>query len=133
MFKRAKRELSDAYTETAIATLNFLLTSAKNGKKDTICDNLRTITQERNMKTRLIILFFFIWFSSRNYLGISFLHLKLSIFIFKGSSFGPFWSAKHLNLGGESCEVRTLSCSIQETYTLRKVKNQFLLFLSNLE
>ena len=40
-----------------------------------------------------------------------------------GSPFGPFWSAKYLNFGGESCETRILSRSIQETYTSRNVKN----------
>ena len=50
-----------------------------------------------------------------------------------GPPFGPFWSAKYLNFGGESCEIRILSRSIQETYTLRKVKNQVLLFLSSSE
>ena len=35
---------------------------------------------------------------------------------------GPFWSAKYLNFGGENCEIRNLSRSIQETYTLRKMK-----------
>ena len=49
-------------------------------------------------------------------------------FIFMGSPFGPFWSAKYLNFGGESCEIRILSRSIQEAYILRKVKNQVLLF-----
>ena len=39
-----------------------------------------------------------------------------------GDPFGPFWSGKYLNFGDESCEIRSLSCSIQETYTLRKVK-----------
>ena len=42
--------------------------------------------------------------------------------------FAPFWSAKHLNFGDESREVRILSRSIQETYTLTKVKNQVLPF-----
>ena len=50
--KTAKRELSDTYTNIAITVLDFLLISVKNYKKDTISDNLRTITQEGNMKTR---------------------------------------------------------------------------------
>ena len=45
-----------------------------------------------------------------------------------GVPLGPFWSAKYLNFGGESCEIRILSRSIQEAYILRKVKNQVLLF-----
>ena len=56
----------------------------------------------------------------------------------KGNSWGPsfvrpFWSAKYLNFGGESYEIRIFSHSIQKTYTLRKKKNQILLFLSSLE
>ena len=39
-----------------------------------------------------------------------------------GVPLGPFWSAKYLNFGGESCEIRILPCSVQETYTSRKVK-----------
>ena len=31
------------------------------------------------------------------------------------SPYGPFWSTKYLNFGGESCEIRILSHSIQET------------------
>ena len=56
---------------------------------------------------------------------------ELSKFIFVGPPFGLFWSPKYLNFGGESCEIRILSRSIQETYTLGKVKNQVLLFLSS--
>ena len=47
-------------------------------------------------------------------------------------SWGPLWSVmvcKILNFEGESCEIRILFHSLQETYTLRKVKNQVLLFL----
>ena len=40
----------------------------------------------------------------------------------------PFWS-----FGGQNCEIRILSYSVQETYTFRKVKNQVLLFLLNWE
>ena len=58
---------------------------------------------------------------------------KLSKLIFMGSSFHLFWSANYLNFGGVSCEIRILSRSIQETYTLRKVKNQVLLFLLSWE
>ena len=46
-----------------------------------------------------------------------------------GPSFGPFWSAKYLNWGGESCEIRILPCLTQETYTLKNLENQLLLFL----
>ena len=36
--------------------------------------------------------------------------------------FGSFWSAKYLNFGGESCEIKTLPSLIQETFTLNKIK-----------
>ena len=58
---------------------------------------------------------------------------KLPKFIFMGSSFRPFWSAKYLNFGGVSCEIRILSRLFPVAYTLRKVKNQVLLFLSSWE
>ena len=48
-------------------------------------------------------------------------------------TFGSFWSVKYLNFRGESCEIRILSRSLQETYTLRKVKNQVSLFLLSWE
>ena len=58
---------------------------------------------------------------------------KLLKFIFKGFSFCAFWSAKYLNFGDVSCEIKTFSRSIQETYTLMKVKKQFLFFPSSWE
>ena len=83
-FLRAKRELSDAYTWIAITALDFLLTSAKNCKKYTIFDSLRTITQEGDMKTRPIIPLFSFVFLSPNCLGTSFLHLKIVKIHFHG-------------------------------------------------
>ena len=59
--------------------------------------------------------------------------LKLRKFIFVGTSFRLFQSAKYLNFGGVSCEIRNFPLLIQETYTLRKVKKQVLLFLSSWE
>ena len=44
--KKAKRELSDAYTQFAITNLDFLLTSVQNCKSDTISANVRITTQE---------------------------------------------------------------------------------------
>ena len=41
-----------------ITALDVLLTLAKNCKKDIIFDNLRTMTQEGDMKTRLMTPFF---------------------------------------------------------------------------
>ena len=59
-----------------------------------------------------------------------FFHLLLVVQLFvifilylKKVKIGLFW--------GESCETRILSRSIQETHTLRKVKNQVLLFQSS--
>ena len=46
----------------------------------------------------------------------------------KGPPFGPFWSAKYLKFGGESCEIKILSHSIHEKYTLRNIKNLVSLF-----
>ena len=40
---------------------------------------------------------------------------------------------KYLNFWDESCEIRIFSSSIIETYTLRQMKNQFLLLLSSWE
>ena len=74
--------------------------------------------------------FFSSTFWALNICDIHFCILKVSKFIFMESSFHPFWSAKYLNFGGVSCEIRILPCSIDEAYTLRKVKNQILLFLS---
>ena len=50
-----------------------------------------------------------------------------------GPPFVPFWSAKYLNFGAESCEIKILSNLIQEISTLRKIKNQVLLFQSGWE
>ena len=41
------------------------------------------------------------------------------------SPFGPFWSAKYLNFGGEYCKIRILSRSIQETYIKEYEKSGF--------
>ena len=42
-----------------------------------------------------------------------------------GPPFGPFWSAKYLDFGGESTEIRILSCSIQETHIKESKKQGF--------
>ena len=76
--------------------------------------------------------FFFIQFLSSNCLWY-FCIRKLSKFSFMGPSFRPFRSAKYLNFGGVSCEIRILSRLFPVAYTLRKVKNQVLLFLSSWE
>ena len=76
---------------------------------------------------------FFINFLSSNCLWCSFLYLKIAKLHFMGSFFRPFWSAKYLNFGGVSWKIRILFRLIQETYTLRKVKNQVLIFYSSWE
>ena len=102
-----------------------MLWSAQICKKCTISGNLRTVTQETKMEIRQITPFF----SSTSWaLTVCDTIWKLPKFIFKGSSFRPFWSGKYLNFEGVSCEIRILSRSIQETYTLRKVKNQVIFF-----
>ena len=64
---------------------------------------------------------------------IHFCTWKLSNFIFMWSNFHLFWSAKYLNFGGGSRDIRILSHLIQGIYILRKVKNQVLFFLSSWE
>ena len=110
----------------ALIDSGFLLRSAQVCKKFTLLGNLRTITKERKKKLGK-------WFFSSTFWGVTvcdihFCIWKLSKFIFMGSSLSPFWSAKYLNFGSVSSETRILSRSVQETYTLRKVKNQVLLF-----
>ena len=80
----------------------------------------------------LLIQHFFLIFCSSISRELLFRPLS-SLFVFMGTPFGPFWSVKCLNFGGESCQIRIFSCSIQEIYILRKVKNQVLLFQSSRE
>ena len=102
-------------------------------KKCTILSNLRTITQEGKKETRQITPFIHLLFEFWLFLIFILVFEKHQNSFSCGPPFCPFWSAKYLNFGGESCEIRILSRSIQETYTLRKVKNQVLLFLSSWE
>ena len=104
--------------------IEFLLKSTRNCKKDTIFDNIRTTNQEGDTKTTLMTPSFL---TTVRTLTVQEPHFC----IFVGSPFGPFWFAKYLNFGGESCEIRIQSQSIQETYTLWNMKNQVLLFLSS--
>ena len=84
-------------------------------------------------KVREVSPFFWSTFWALTVCDIYFCIWKLPKFIFMRSSFCPFWSAKYLNFGDVSCEIRILSHLIQETYTLRKLKNRVLLFLSSWE
>ena len=68
--------------------------------------------------TALFVIFIFVFEKCKNSFSM-------------GPHFGSFWSAKYLNFGDENCEIKILSHSIQETYTLRKVKNQVSLFHSS--
>ena len=110
-----------------------MLRSAQIWKKCTIFGNLRTITQEGKNETRQRTPFF----SSTSWVltvcDIHFCIWKMSKFVFLESPLWSFWSVKYVNFGGESCEIRILSRLIQETYTLRKVKNQVFLFKSSWE
>ena len=110
-----------------------MLRSAQICKKCTILANLRTTTQERKNKIIQMTPFFSSTFWVVLACDIHFCIWKLPKFVFMGSSFRSFWPSKYLNFGGVSCKIRILSRSIQETYTLRKVKNQVLLFLSSWE
>ena len=114
----------------ALIYLGFLLRSAQICKKCTILGNLRTITHERKEEIRQMTPFFSSTFWALTFCDIHFCIWKLPKFIFIGSSFRPFWSAKYLNSVGVSCEIRILSRLIQETYALKNVKNQVLFFLS---
>ena len=110
-----------------------MLRSAQICKKCTILANLRTTTQERKNKIIQMTPFFSSTFWVLIACDIHFCIWKLPKFVFMGSSFRSFWSSKYLNFGGVSCKIRILSRSIRETYTLRKVKSQVLLFLSSWE
>ena len=91
------------------SSLRYFVDKAPNCKKDAIFDNLRTITQEWDIKTRQMIPFFHLLFESFLFRKLIFA-FEFSKFIFMGSSpFGPVWAAKYLNFGGKNCEVRTLS------------------------
>ena len=70
--KRAKRELSNADTQTAICLRFVADISKKKCKQGTNFENLRIITQKGDMKTTQMTPFFFICFSSPNCLGNSF-------------------------------------------------------------
>ena len=75
-------------------SLRFFADLSKNCKKDAIFDNLRTMTQEREIQTNDPI--FKICVSSPNYLGNSFWIWKLSKSIFTGSPFWPILVCKIL-------------------------------------
>ena len=109
--------------------------SAQICKKCTILGNYsgRVITQERKKEIRQMTAIFSSTFWALTVCDIYFCIWKLLIFILKGFSFCAFWSAKYLNFGDVSCEIKTFSRSIQATYTLMKVKKQVLLFLSRWE
>ena len=83
-----------------------LLRSTQIRQKCTILANSRTITQERKKETRQMTPFFSSTFWALTVCDVHFCIWKLPKFIFMGSSFCPFWSAKYLNFGGVSCEIR---------------------------
>ena len=83
---------------------------------------LRTITQEGDTKTKRMTPFFSSAFRALTVYKTHFCIWKFSNSFSWGLYFGSFCSAKYLSFGGESCGIRILSCSIQETYALRKIK-----------
>ena len=102
-----------------------MLRSTQICKKFTIFVNLRTLAQERKNKTRLMISFFHLLFEL--FVIFSFVFEKCQNYFSWGHRFNTFWSVRYLNFWGERCEIRILTRSIQETYTLNKIKNQVLL------
>ena len=103
----------------ALIYLGFFLMSAPVCKKCTILGNYsgRAITQERRKEIRQMTPIFSSTFWALTVFDIYFCIWKLLKFIFKGFSFCAFWSAKYLNFGDVSCEIKNFSRSIQETYT----------------
>ena len=102
-FKKAGWGFSDGCKTNALLDFDFLLRSTNFG-------NLRTITQEGKKETRQMNQFFSFTFWALTVWDIHFCMLKLSKFIFTGSILVLI-----PNFGGESCEIRILSRSIQET------------------
>ena len=108
---------------------DILLMSAKNCKKDTIFDNLRTINQEGGMKTRFMTPFFSSAFRALTVKKPHFCILNLSKFIFLGHPFvhsglQNTWilEVKAVRLG--FCPIR-----FKKDTHWEKWKNQVLLFL----
>ena len=91
-----------------------MLRSTQICKKFTIFVNLRTLAQERKKKTRLMISFFHLLFEL--FVIFSFVFEKCQNYFSWGHRFNTFRSVKYLNFWGESCEIRILTRSIQETY-----------------
>ena len=90
-------------------------------QKCTVFGNLRSINQERKKETRQMNPLFSSPFWA---LTVCDIYYCIGQNLFScGHHFGPFWSAKYLIFVGEGCENRIWSHSIQETCTLRKVKN----------
>ena len=77
-----------------MTVLDLLLKSTKKCKKDTIFDNLRTITQKGDMKTRQMTTFFSSAFRSLTVSESHFSVWKLSKLIFIGSPLSPIMVCK---------------------------------------
>ena len=103
--------------------LDFLVRSAQNIKKCTFLDNLRTITHEGNMETRLDKCpIFFIYFSSLTVFNIQFRIWKYSKFIFMWSSPWSILVCKIPQFRAESYRLRQLITIFQKLDTLRLQK-----------
>ena len=79
--------------------------SAQNWEKYTFLDNLRTITQEENMETKQMTLFFRSTFSALTVTFIFLFENSQNLFLF-GPPFRPFWSMKYPNFG-QKLPIRT--------------------------
>ena len=73
--------------------------SAENCKKCTFLDNLRTITQEENIETRQMTLFFSSIFYTLTTVTFIFAIDNSQNSFSYGSAFCPFWSVKFLSFG----------------------------------
>ena len=116
------------FKQITLIDLDILLRSEQICKKCTILGKLRTVTQEWKRKLDKRPHFFHLRFELKQFVIFIFVFENFQNSFLWVPRFAPFWSAKHLNFGGESRVVRILSRSIQETYRLTKVKNQVLLF-----
>ena len=112
----------------ALTDLDFLLRSAQICKKMHYFPQLKDHNSGRKKEIRQMTPFFSCTFWALMTCDIHFCIWKLLKFIFMGSLLWSIQkSAKYQNFHDESCQIRILSHSIQETYTLSKVKNQICL------
>ena len=91
------------------------------------------ISQEGKKETRQLTTFF-IYFLSSKCLWCPFFEFENFQDSFSwGPSFGPFWSAKKLDFGGETCEIRILAYLIYIKIHIKESKKPGFSFLSSWE